>query len=236
MGKYTRGMMRQRVISGRAGWRRVGRAALLGAILCVCMGGCNKAAHGPSVAVGAVATSVPATAAASATPTVTPSPRATATSSPTASPIATATTAPSITVDEAGGLALALTTAAFTSATADEVVRMVADGQPDARQKAFALAVYLAKFGEELGGAGDVMYAGEVLENLRGVGATMGGWMSGEIGEDDLPDAMAPWQAASDQTVGGLVDEMVAQGVLRADVDAFVAEVMGAVLPGTTAE
>ena len=228
--------MRQRVISGPAGWQRVGRAALLGAILCVCMGGCTKAAPGASVTVGAVATSVPATVAASATPTVTPSPRATATVMPTvtASPIATATTAPSITVDEAGGLALALTTAAFTSATADEVVRMVADGQPDARQKAFALAVYLAKFGEELGGAGDVMYGGEVLENLRGVGATMGGWMSGKIGEDDLPTAMAPWQAASDQTVSGLVDEMVARGVPRADVDAFVAEVMGAVLPGTT--
>lgn len=213
-------MMRQRVISGLAGWRSRGLAALLVACVCVVLGGCNKAAPGPSVTVGAVV-------AAPATST------ATATSSSTASPTATATVAPAITVEEADGLALALTTAAFTSATADEVVRMVTAGQPDARQKAFALAVYLAQFGEELDGAGDVVYANEVLENLRGVGATMGGWMSGEIGEADLPAAMAPWQAASDQTLGGLVDEMVARGVLRADVDAFVAEVMGAVLPGT---
>lgn len=232
-------MMRQRVISGLAGWRSRGLAALLVACVCVVLGGCNKAAPGPSVTVGAVV-AAPATSTAtvmpSSTATATMMPTVTPTSSSTASPTATATVAPAITVEEADGLALALTTAAFTSATADEVVRMVTAGQPDARQKAFALAVYLAQFGEELDGAGDVVYANEVLENLRGVGATMGGWMSGEIGEADLPAAMAPWQAASDQTLGGLVDEMVARGVLRADVDAFVAEVMGAVLPGTTAE
>ncbi|MBK8211600.1 MAG: hypothetical protein IPK78_18245 [Rhodospirillales bacterium] len=139
-------------------------------------------------------------------------------------------------MEEAGGLALALTTAAFTSATADEVVRMVADGQPDARQKAFALAIFLAKFGEELDGAGDVVYADEVWKGSTGVGATMGGWMSGEIGEADLPAAMAPWQAKCSPVLGGLVEEMVARGVPRADVNAFVAEVKGAVLPGTTAE
>lgn len=130
-------------------------------------------------------------------------------------------------MEEHEELTLTLGAAAYASATADEVVRMVAEGESDARQRMFALAVLLDEFRVALEGLDGSPRAEDVLAIIGGVGATMGGWMRGEVGDADLPAAMAPWQDASEEAIDGLVDELTRLGADRAEVEAYVAEVMG---------
>lgn len=231
--------MRQRVISGLAGWQRAGRAALLGASLCVCMGGCNKAAPGPSVAVGAVATSVPATVPASVTPTatatITPRVIATATVMPTVTPTSSPTAtdvpeaAPGVDLSE---WRLPLMVAVWTAATAAEVERLAVESPEGARQAAFAMGIVLGSFYDGLEnwepGPDQAVYEDRLRENMAGVGQVIGAWTDGGAASD-VPAAVGPWRAASDQMVSELVDELVRRGADRGEVNTFVADVLASV-------
>lgn len=240
--------MRQRAISGLAGWQRAGRVALCGAILGVCMGGCNKAAPGPSVTIGTVveaaATSVPATVAPTATATVVPSSTATATAmstvTPTSSPTSTATDVP----EAAPGVDLSewrlpLMVAVWTAATAAELERLAVESPEGARQAAFALGIALGAFYDGLEdwepGPDQAVYEDRLRANMVGVGQVIGAWTDGGAA-GDVPAALGPWRAASDQMVSELVDELVRRGADQGELDAFVADVLASVTEAMAGE
>lgn len=154
-------------------------------------------------------------------PTVTP------TSSPTATDVPEA--APGVDLSE---WRLPLMVAVWTAATAAEVERLAVESPEGARQAAFAMGIVLGSFYDGLEnwepGPDQAVYEDRLRENMVGVGQVIGAWTDGGAASD-VPAAVGPWRAASDQMVSELVDELVRRGADRGEVNAFVADVLASV-------
>lgn len=180
----------------------------------------------PSPTAAWTATAAPA-ATNAARPTDLPDPTATASPAPSDTPTAMPEPAPAANLDD---WQLPLIAAGITQMSIVELEQLAVDQPEGMLGSVLGLGISLGVIDDALEewqpGPEQAGYVEPLRANLAAVGGVVRQWYDGELGPDDVGDALRPLRASSEQVLGDLRGELRRLGVSPAELDAIMAEVM----------